>query len=92
MGSGGTDSINVGSTRNKKKTLSNSPEEPKRKLSQKPGSRKIKPRTNISDLNYFIKSLEKGYSTTATPSNIIKKVEEQMRSLGVDPKFFKQIE
>jgi hypothetical protein len=61
-------------------------------LSQKPGSRKIKPRTNISDLNYFIKSLEKDLSTTATPSNIIKKVEEQMRSLGVDQKFFKQIE
>lgn len=46
----------------------------------------------MADLNYFIKSLEKGLSSTTTPSNIIKKVEEQMRSLGVDPKLFKQIE
>lgn len=46
----------------------------------------------MADLNYFIKSLEKGLSSTTTPSNMIKKVEEQMRSLGVDPKLFKQIE
>lgn len=44
---------------------------------------------NLADLNYFIKSLEKGMSNNNTPSNLIKKVEEQMRALGVDPKIYK---
>lgn len=47
---------------------------------------------NLADLNYFIKSLEKGMSNPTTPSNIIKKVEDQMRALGVDPKIYKHVE
>ena len=31
-------------------------------------------------------------SNSATPSNLIKKVEDQMRALGVDPKVYKQVE
>lgn len=92
MNQGGSDSIHVGSTRNKKKSLSSSPEEQKRKLSSKAASKGIKARSNMADLNYFIKSLEKGLSSTTTPQNIMKKVEEQMRTLGVDPKLFKHIE
>jgi hypothetical protein len=43
---------------------------------------------NLADLNYFIKSLEKGMSNPTTPNNLIKKVEDQMRALGVDPKMY----
>ena len=54
---------------------------------------------NLADLNYFIKYIEKDLNKKfksmkeinqmpTTPSNIIKKVEDQMRVFGVDPKFW----
>jgi hypothetical protein len=52
---------------------------------------------NLADLNFFIKTIEKDLvknmkvdsaSFPATPSTIIKRVEDQMRALGVDPKIF----
>jgi hypothetical protein len=90
--------INHGSTKNRKKqTISNSPEHHRgkskkhHKMSQK--STTGKQMNNLADLNFFIKSLEKGMSSnSATPSNLIKKVEDQMRALGVDPKVYKQVE
>ena len=58
---------------------------------------------NLADLNYFIKYIEKDLNKKfksmkeinqmpTTPSNIIKKVEDQMRFLGVDAKFWHNAE
>jgi hypothetical protein len=47
---------------------------------------------NLADLNYFIKSLEKGLTNPTTPSSLKKKVEEQMRAFGVDPKVWNKVE
>jgi hypothetical protein len=57
----------------------------------------MKQSNNLADLNYFIKTIEKDIvknqstSYPTTPCTIIKKVEDHMRTLGVDPnKMFKQ--
>jgi len=58
---------------------------------------------NLADLNYFIKYIEKDLNKKfksmkeinqmpTTPSNIMKKVEDQMRILGVDTKLWQNAE
>lgn len=58
---------------------------------------------NLADLNYFIKYIEKDLNKKfksmkeinqmpTTPSNIMKKVEDQMRVLGVDTKLWQNAE
>ena len=77
----------TGSTKNQKqsrKAFSNSSPEHYRQKSKQPKKAQKHHATkqqqnNLADLNFFIKSLEKGMSIQTTPSNIIKKVEDQMR-------------
>lgn len=87
-----TKSGGLNTTKHKKQTLSNSPgeEQPSARRQSRPrgGSKGKKAQAvaskhfpskqlnNLADLNYFIKSLEKGMSSQNTPSNLIKKVED----------------
>ena len=61
------------------------------------------PSHGLADLNYFIKTIEKDLSDKLktrqdlksmpnTPSSLIKKVGDQMKALGVDPRLWKQVE
>lgn len=97
------------STKNRSKKRNNassSPEEHRNKKSSKLGKKKDKSVThcgttakqtsNLNDLNYFIKAIEKDLiknmntdqtgSYPVTPNSIRRRVEEQMKALGLDPK------
>jgi hypothetical protein len=75
----------------------------KKSLQQQKSSLNKNPVNNLADLNYFIKTIEKDLcekfqsmqdisSMPNTPSNMMKKVGDQMKALGVDPKLWKQVE